>query len=205
MATDKLIVERDVPVGNAGTVGAVLALSLGSGFVTFVGSGLLAWACSWPVKLALGASGIVVLVVWCMTVGKWYSLFWASEVTREPGTQEEPVARSVVSLELHQEGSWAFADLPGTADQVQELARGLLNGRQFSEADWCGHGRPFTRPQFRELRSVLVERGILAWRSPQFPQQGVMLTVAGRQVFRRLGEELPRARACVDQGLPSPR
>jgi len=197
-----VLVERDVPVGTVATVGAVLALALGSGFVAFVGVGLLAWAVSAPVKLALGASGVVVLAVWCLTVGKWYSLFWASEVTRPVDQVEaDQVTRSVVSVELHHEGRWAFADLPCTPDQASELARGLLAGRSFAEADWCGQGRPFTRPQFRELRGVLLERGILCWRSPDTPQQGVALTVAGRQVFRRLGEELPltRASACVDQ------
>jgi len=206
-------VQRDVPVGTVSTVGAVLALALGSGFVAFVGVGLLAWACSWPVKLALGASGVVVLVVWATYIARVYDLFWASESVRPVDQVEgDHVTRSVVSVELHDHdrGRWAFADLPCTPEQASELARGLLAGRSFSEADWTGQGRPFTRPQFRELRGVLLERGILCWRSPDTPQQGVMLTVAGRQVFRRLGEELPlspRASACVDQGrgfvLPS--
>jgi len=194
--------QRDVPVGNAATVGAVLLLSLGSGFVAFVGVGLLVWAVSAPVKLALGASGIVVLGVWALTVGKWYSLFWASEVTRPVDQVDDQVTRSVVSVELHNQGRWAFADLPATADQVSQLARGLLAGRSFSEGEWCGQGQPFTRPEYRALRSELVERGLVVWRSPGHPQQGTQLTLAGRQVFRRLSEELPmsRAHACVSQG-----
>lgn len=73
--------------------------------------------------------------------------------------------------------------------QAQALARGIMNGRSFSEAEWTGNGRPFSKREFRELRSELLERGLLEWRNPKAPAQGVVLTRSGRAVFSRLAGE----------------
>lgn len=177
-------------MGSLLPVGVVLALSLGSGLAVFVGAGLLVWALHKTVLLALGAAGAAILVVWSVWIVQAGALFWATETVYQVGQGEGQPTRQRVSLELHEPttGRWAFADLPGTPEALQEMARGLLLGRPFSEAEWTGSARPYSRAEFRELRSALLERGILAWRNPQAPPQGVTMTRPGRAVFERLSE-----------------
>ena len=99
-------------------------------------------------------------------------------------------------------------DLPGTPESIAQLGRGLLLGRSFSEAEWCGRGRPFSKPEFVALRAQLVERGIVRWRDERSPAQGCELTHAGRAVFRAFVEspDIARthARALTDGQFAAP-
>jgi hypothetical protein len=61
---------------------------------------------------------------------------------------------------------------------------GMLNdGRTFSEKEWCGAGRPFSVNGFRELRSEMIRRGLLARKSEKDHRQGYELTEDGKAVL----------------------
>jgi len=193
-------VDRDIPVGMW-PVGAVLALSLGSGLVVFVGTALLCWALQMTVRIALATAGISVLAVWILWVARIDSLFWSTEKVRPAALPAYQQTSPVVQVEVHQpeKGRWAWLDLPGGPEQLEQLARGLASGRTLSESEWSGRGRLYTRAEFRELRGELLERGLAVWRSPGAPTQGVELSAVGRQVMSRIAENV-RTGAYVGNG-----
>jgi len=193
--------ERDEPVGGVATVGAVVSLALGFGFLAFVGFGFLALAFSWSVRVAVGASGLVVLAVAVAWFGKVEGLWWSSErVTR--GAPPTPAASQSLSVEVIEPESrrLRYLDLPGDVGQLQALASGLLAGRTFAEAEWTGSGRLYSKAEFRQLRGQLLERGILTWRNSRAPSQGVELTAVGKAVFRSIVEDTTRTTAHARTG-----
>jgi hypothetical protein len=189
--------ERSEPSQGLWPVYGVLLLSLGSGLVVAVGVGLLALALRWPVKVVLVASGVVVLVVWLARLATVDQVGRKTEVITPVQDEARPTPPQVLTVEVFDpvRKHVALLDLPGGPDALAELAHGLLAGRTFSEADWTGQGRPFTRATFRDLRGQLLERGLLCWRRPGSPAQGVVLTTVGRHVFARLAETRAHAHA----------
>lgn len=197
--------ERETPVGGIGTVGAVLVLAIGSGVVVFLGAGALVWALGWSVRVAVGVAGAVILWVWVSWVFKVEGLMWSTETVRpEAEAEPAPVLRDVVSVEVSEPaaGRYRFLDVPGGGDALRQLAAGIVSGRTLSEAEWCGSSGPYSRSDFRQLRGVMIERGLMRWRHPGAPSQGVELTDVGLQVFEGIaGAHAHRARARQDGSL----
>ena len=80
----QVVTERDVPLTTGGwPVVIVVGLALGSGLVLFVGTGLVCWALGWPVKVALGAAGVAVVLVWAFLVLQVRAFIVASETVRQ--------------------------------------------------------------------------------------------------------------------------
>jgi hypothetical protein len=196
------ISERSEPVASMIPAWAVLVLALGSGVCVFVGVGLLAIAFGWPVRVPLGASGCAVLVVWFGAVVRAEVVLWVSERSG-PVVAEAVRSRPVVAVEISEpeRGRMAYIDLPGSPEALCELARGILAGRPFSESEWCGSGshRPYSRADFRQLRAVMLDRGLCTWRNPESPTQGVVLSAVGRVVFREIANRGTRTPAYVRQ------
>jgi hypothetical protein len=90
-------------------------------------------------------------------------------------------------------------DLPGDISARQLIDTGKLlvdNKMNFSHAI-SGNGRPLTRPQFEDLRDVMVARGLAKWRNQHSKNQGVVLNQPGVRMFKQLaltheGDTLPR-------------
>ena len=78
-----------------------------------------------------------------------------------------------------------FIDLSAEMTQLVALAEGVLNGDTFAESHWCGSGKVFTKSQFHQLRSEMLERGLIVWKRPDSPAQGLLLTAVGAHVLRR--------------------
>lgn len=75
-------------------------------------------------------------------------------------------------------------DLPVNDDELRELASGLLLGRPFSEREWAGAGKLLSSARFRDLRAVMIRRGLLELVSDKDPRQGYRLTEDGEAVMR---------------------
>ena len=188
-------VQRQTPMVD---IGQFLQLALGSGFVTLVAVGLLAIAVGLTVKFALGFAGLVILAVLAVFMRRVWEGWFQSETVRAAVPSQMPQNRDRVEVEVSKPDSkqMTFLDLPGDRQQLGQLASGVLAGRSFSEGEWSGGGRPYSRSEFRELRGELLERGLLTWRNHDAPAQGVQLTAPGRAVFRRLaGDARPHAHA----------
>ena len=112
-----------------------------------------------------------------------------------------PAPPETVRIEMIENGGQdvQFIDLP-SADKLPALASGLLQGRQFSQAVWTGGGQLFSRGEFEALRAELLRRGLAAYRNPQAPAQGLVLTAAGRAIFKRLANKpLPQDAAAASR------
>jgi len=198
---DQPVIERNTPMS---TIGEFLQLALGSGFVSLVAVGLLAWAVGVTVRVALGVAGGVILVVLAVFMRRVWQGWFQVETVR-PATRPEPAQRrDRVEVEVSEPGEkrMSFLDLPGSAEQLAQLASGVLAGKPFSEGTWSGGARPYTRAEFRQLRGDLLERGLLTWRNDSAPAQGVELTAPGRAVFRKIAQDSTRTRTHARGGGP---
>jgi len=182
-------------------------------FMTFVLSALLVGALAGSVA-ALGAhlARVVDYSSWGALAGCAGALLAflsfrgravrAGELAR--GVDLEPVApitakQQVIKLALSQDEGRAvdYAFLNIDQAQLSELARGLSAGKPFTLGAWTGAGRSFSRSEFEQLRHELISRGLVVWRNPGSPAQGVTLTAAGRAVMRYLAG-LPHPKAQND-------
>jgi len=195
--------ETPTVTGFAAVV-AILVLSAGSGVVVFLGLGAVALAASWSVRAVLVGAGVAILAVWLgMTVQVWRLLTSreTAETTSSPATatavQPATVTVEIADLDRQQ---MSFLDVPCTPAQLADLAHGLTLGRPFSEAEWCGAGRPFSKSDFRTLRSAMLDRRLLEWRNAAAPWQGCQLSLVGRHVFGRLSDVRTHAHAGADTG-----
>lgn len=121
-----------------------------------------------------------------ITALTWWALLWRS--LRDPSNWREKNQPRAFRVEVASNSGRTlnFVDLPCSAAQLKTLAVGLLAGASLSEARWCGYGKPFSKAQFRELREAMLERGLACYRSPAYPQQGVVLSAVGRFIIQRL-------------------
>lgn len=183
-------------------VAALLLLTLAAGVVGAIAGASIGFVLDSPHLLKFAAGGLAAGLLLAF-VYAFKRLFYFVEIALgvdlngdgfqgEPEPEPEP--RSVhemrVILEEDQGRHIEFIDLPH-ADRLPVLAAGLLAGRSFNQAAWTGAGGLFSRAEFDQLRDVLIERGLAAWKNPNSRAQGVELTAAWRAVMRRLAERSP--------------
>jgi hypothetical protein len=187
----EVIAEKRTPtLTGLGAVAALFCIGGGAGVAVFAGVGLVALGLRWPVRVPVVGAGVAVLAVFAWWLAKTERLLWITETIRQTVPAKAPaldVPHVRVEISEPDARRMAFLNLPGTPEQLTTLARGLLLGRPFSEAEWSGGGRPYTRAEFRELRAQLIERGVCRWRDGG-PSQGVEMTRAGVAVMERIAE-----------------
>lgn len=144
-----------------------------------------------PLKAWAGLALAISTVAWLLLLGQTRRLLWALEkVTRLDldGDRQVGQPSPVVRVEVTNGQREMYLDLPGRPEALATMALGVLNGRSLAEGTWSGRGGLFSRSEFRQIRDILIERGLAVWRNPEAKAQGVELTAAGRAVFRRLAE-----------------
>ncbi len=149
--------------------------------------------------LAIGGTvtAVIMAVSWLAYRSRWQ--FVLEKITGadlnqdgyigEPLPQQEPLPALPpvrVIVEENQGQHVEYIDLPHP-EKIPELAAGLLQGKQFAQTVWVGHG--LTRPQFDEIRSEMIKRGLARWRNPNAPAQGAELTARGKAVCRGIVEK----------------
>jgi hypothetical protein len=191
-----------LPLAQAGGTGVIvfaLVLSLG-----------LMWRWRSPVQIG-GVIGLLAFGFTWFGLGRhWLRLtlgdverFTGLDLNRDgmlgrPDSDFSPLSQKqeirVVVSEVTNDGhlrSGQYLDLPCTADQLLELARGLIEENEsFTERSWCGADRPFSVAGFRELRGEFISRGLVSLASSKDTRQGYTLTLAGRHVLAGILEEL---------------
>ena len=73
--------------------------------------------------------------------------------------------------------------LPCSEDELADIAEGVKRGVSFSERFWTGKDKPFSVARFREIRSEMLRRGMLAPASSKSDKQGYVFTKAGMAVL----------------------
>lgn len=159
-----------------------------------------------PGEIALIVAAAAALLVWASGVMAWRRSAYAPD---EPLYLPPPAPAQVqtvrVELSENRGARLNLIDLPASAEQLAALARGLLDGLPFSEAQWSGGGGLFTRSEFAALRGELIRRGLARWNSPGTPARGAALTPAGRAVMRQfamLSDSPPPLPAGVERRTP---
>lgn len=173
-----------VPLAQAVITGLFIGLAIGAAAALF--------ALEKPGVWGLAAGCIVMALAWLA-----YRSRWSMVVEKALGVDinldgfigdPPPEETRTVRIELVQDGGSRgdWIDLPTSPERLALLGDGLLNsGRTFNLSSWTGRGQPFTRREFEALRAALLERGLLVWRTPGSPAQGVELSPAGRAIMRR--------------------
>lgn len=98
------------------------------------------------------------------------------------GLSSQEIKESV-KIDLHEGTRSRHFDLPVSAVKLQPLASGLLNGQPFSERRWANL---LSASEFRSLRQVMRQRGLIEPVSDKDARQGFVLTAAGRELMANL-------------------
>jgi hypothetical protein len=101
------------------------------------------------------------------------------------GFKHDDIPESI-HVDMHEGTRSRHYDLPVSTIKLQPLAVGLLNGQPFAERRWAGDGGLFSSDEFRKLRGVMRDRGLIEPVSDKDPRQGYQLTDAGRELMREL-------------------
>ena len=83
----------------------------------------------------------------------------------------------------------SFLDLPVSKPKLVALARHIMQGGKFSISALAGQGKSFSRPELEALRDELLKRGMLRWRNPAAPNQGVDFTRGGHAMLRTMASQ----------------
>ncbi len=159
---------------------------------------LIGWAgLGWPVLYVMPITSLIVFVgvFWGSSRrGQWLIEKIAGADLDGDGYIGAPIPApqlQPVRIELVENGgqSESWIDLP-YPEKLPELAEGLLSGRSYSLNTWAGPGALFTRPEFEQLRDVLIGRGLATWKGKD-PRNGWELTASGRAVMRRFSKRPP--------------
>jgi uncharacterized membrane protein YeaQ/YmgE (transglycosylase-associated protein family) len=172
-----------LPLAQSGVTGALIGLAILA--LVLVNQGPMVTA--WLAAMLAGSVGAV--LVWLLSLVQWRRVVYAPMPLPEAVYEVEPLEPIRVEVKDERSGASRFAFLPATPEQLQALARGLLDGATFAESYWTGSGQPFTRAEFSSLRAELLKRGLLAWNNPAAPARGASLTPAGRAVMRHAAGE----------------
>ena len=180
---------------TAGVVLPLLQAMITSGLLAFsvlILWFVFGWSGGW--KAALAVFGVMPFVSWLYLQRRWLVLTAERAIQRDingDGVLGEPNSKlesRVVKVQVNhvKEGGHLQVDLinlPCTDSQLRALAEGLLAGVPFTEGAWTGIGKPFSQSEFRALRIVMLQRGLLTMRSEKDQRQGFELTEEGRAVM----------------------
>jgi len=154
-----------------------------------------------PIRPALVIGTLSLAGMWILSMRRWWDLTALERALHldlngdghigepEP-TPEPPTIRVHISKDDHGHYESNTYDVPASAEQLEALAAGLLNGQPFTEREWAGKDKPFSSQEFRALRSDMLRRGLIELVNDKDPRQGYRLTEEGRAVMQ---EAMPEA------------
>lgn len=150
-------------------------------------------------KPALMVAAITWVVMWLYLMRRWLNITAFERVTGIDingdgvigAARKKPNEPLVIRLDDVRNGNYRSRtmELEVTEEELVELARGLLNGRPFTEREWTGKGKPFSSGQegsFRRLRSAWLKQGLLQVVSDKDHRQGFDFTDEGWATLEKL-------------------
>ena len=185
------------------TLGAVQSVITAA----FVGAaiGIVALIAGWSKPGLWGLAAFVIsgAVCWLLLLGRWWDLTrieTASGIDINGDGIVGKRAPDILRVEVTSGRSTTIAELPG-AKKLPEFARSVLGGAPLSEKYWSGSGALFSINEYRQLRDILIARGLMRWVNPDAHEQGLSLTAPGVAVFEALGSSkiLPSQVVDIDQ------
>lgn len=105
-------------------------------------------------------------------------------------TQKDIPNRLSVELTDKRDGSnnSKYFELPISGVKLVPLARAVLNGQAFTERRFTGTSGLLSADEFRRLRAVMRDKGLIEPISEKDSRQGYRLTKAGVELFSSIAE-----------------
>jgi hypothetical protein len=181
-----------VPAAQSGITGALAAIvAVPVALVVYGYVEIPAWLAA---TIPLWSGAIATAMMWIMLLSDHQRHLWTEESyesTPPPFPSPAPPAPAPASLgvrlEVVEDRSMKFANLPVDAARLKTLARALLDGkRPFTVGEWTGAGKLMTRNEYESLRTWLMESGFLRWVDDAARARGVEFTNGGRALLRAL-------------------
>lgn len=143
---------------------------------------------SWPPYLGLLAFPVVVALGWLLSMVSDRGLWIIEKITGTDQDDDEP-KKKIIEIEVKNDHTRHIAELPGDEEYLRKFCQWVAAGDSFSEstAQKCGYGVT----NFRNLRDIFVSRRWGLWKNADHPQQGIELTVSGKQIIRSLAATPP--------------
>ena len=155
-----------------------------------------------PLKPALVAGVLGVTAWWLVSLRSWSRLTKRNPLGVEvrsvddDGDESTPRVIRVQLDRVTETGRYqqsSIFDLPKgvTEAMMADLAVGILRmKRPLTESEWCGAGKPFAMPGFRQLMLVLEPRSLVEFKNPKSPNQGRRFTAEGEQFLEQFLPEM---------------
>lgn len=201
------VVTRDTQYLHTYTVGAILPFLQASitAVLIFIGSLVVAYFVFDiidPLKPAVTLATLSWIGTWLARQSRWLMLtaerLTGIDINRDGvvGTEKkEPDVIRIQVREIKQDGAYQVhdnIDLPISREQLEALARGLLNGVPFSERKWTAPNNDiFSSNEFRTLRSIMVRRQLIELVNEKDARQGYKLTHQGRSIMEYYASPSP--------------
>jgi len=169
-----------------------LSQAIVTGLMAGVTSSILAiFIESWPGYIGLIIGPVVAGGVWSLAMLTDRGLWVIEKITGqdyEYQPEESQSQKRIVEIEIKEGPRTHIATLPGDDFDLALFCQNVANGGSFSErtAQDCGYGVT----NFRKLRDTFISRRWGYWKNPDHPQQGIELTVSGKQIIRDLANSL---------------
>lgn len=203
-------VKHDDDVTRFARLAIVIGVMLSIAFTMLVFACVLwGWVGEWRFGVGLWLSLLALAWMLAAGFGAWWTYrlnvkrpvdvddeerqyrYAAQYISNEPQiiTEPAPIVTVVIDDKTGSKTQTKRFDLPCPLEDLQVLSKGLVAGIAFTEAEWTGSGKPFSRGDngsFTKLRNELVVRGLMAWRDPEVTAKGMSPTKAGWAVFRHL-------------------
>jgi len=155
----------------------------------------------------------VVAVGWIVIAGLWaersrYYDSLASALSASSKTDLDKMAAmgltsadvpESVHVDLNEGSCSRHFVLPVSPVKLRPLASALLEGQPFSEKRWVVDGKLLSSSEFRSLRAVMKEKGLIVPVSDKDNRQGFVLTDAGRDTLQSFCSPTPPLRETVLQ------
>jgi hypothetical protein len=77
-------------------------------------------------------------------------------------------------------------NFPGTDEQLNTFAQGLMNGMSLSEKTWTPESKLYSIPEFRNLMTVMFANGLIEYISETDKRQGRRLTDKGTATMKEI-------------------
>lgn len=144
---------------------------------------------SWPLYIGLFIGPLVIGLVWCYSMLNDRGLWVIEKIIGQDVEPDRPAPSRPVTIEVKEGRTTHLAELPGDEDYLIKFCQWVAAGDPFSErtAQACGYGVA----NFRKLRDTFVNRRWGFWKNANHPQQGIELTLSGKQIIRDLANTPP--------------
>ena len=112
-----------------------------------------------------------------------------SETKTKPQTDQHTKVVTIHKDNGENYPSGAYSSLPVEFGSLRSFCVGVhKHQRPITESEWTGASGLFSKSQFVQLRSALINRGVLRWKNPDYKQQGIEITKPGRSFFKDVSE-----------------